>query len=162
MDCESTFRKVTGRPPTSEEAAQLSRLLDSWNLRGNEAAAALLFVIHFSSSDYPDYPSRFAISGRRALGTRRGSPSIQSHRPHSFGHFPLLIAAIACTTAVGILSFVLATSETIRWQLSPNLLAVATTQCDWAMLLVLLPSLAYGTMTLSQLIEPATEASTRA
>lgn len=143
MDCESTFSKVTGRAPTSEEAALLLRLRGTWNVRGNEAAAALLFVLHFSSSGYPHYPSRFARAVRLSLGTRLGSHPSQSGSPNSFGDLTLLAAVILCTAAVGTLSHYLATSDTIRWHFPSALVTVMMTRCGWATALLLLPFVAH-------------------
>lgn len=66
MDIESTFVKVFGRAPAEDERVFLQRLAGTWNVRGNEALLALLFVLQFGSG-YQRYPARCAESVRRAV-----------------------------------------------------------------------------------------------
>ena len=104
MDIESTFAEVLGRAPTEAERLFLQRLSGSWDVRGNEALLALLFVLQFGTG-WQHYPARCAESVRRAVraalqrNLATPVPSRGLPRPLARG---LALAAAAFVAVLGI------------------------------------------------------------
>ena len=125
MDRDKTFERIIGRAPTADEKALLQRLGASWDVNGNEALLAVLFVFCRGAAKHKGMTTSCIESVRRSVERHlsRAVPTpgqrIEAHATTSVG---MLATGWVFIGAVGLAGVALGASTSFRLDVPPAML----------------------------------------
>jgi hypothetical protein len=149
MDRDSTFAQVLGRAPTTEERECLRRLGEAWDIRGNEALLALLFIFSRGATRYQTYGARCSDAVRRTLKRHLATAGRKASQPPGDSWQEVSARTVAeglvCLAMMSVAGMALATTD-FRLHAPTALVPVLSTNCGWVMLVIMLFPASHGAL----------------